>query len=57
MNENYAIINESNGKCINVALWDGVSQWNPGEGLVAVRSDEIKIDDDCQLVDGVWSKI
>lgn len=28
---------------VNVAVWDGSSPWSPGEGLIAVRSDEAGI--------------
>lgn len=31
----YAIL-DSEGKCINRTIWDGVSEWQPPEGCTAV---------------------
>lgn len=37
----YAVIDTT--LVVNVALWDGETEWHPGEGLIAVRSDEAGI--------------
>lgn len=44
----YAVI-DSNNYVINVALWDGVSEWSPGPGLGLVQLQEE------QLVDIGWT--
>lgn len=36
----YAIIVSETGLVENVCEWDGVSEWTPAEGHVAVASDE-----------------
>jgi hypothetical protein len=35
----YVVLNEA-GEVVNVVLWDGVSEWHPGEGLRAVLETE-----------------
>lgn len=39
----YAIVKD--GVVINVALWDGKSEWDPGEGCHPVQSDTANIGD------------
>jgi len=31
----YAIV-DSEGRCINITLWDGVTEWHPPDGCTAV---------------------
>jgi len=35
----YAIINIETGEVVNVAEWDGSSDWSPDEGFIAVSSE------------------
>lgn len=35
----YAIL-DSEGKCINRTIWDGVTNWQPPEGCTAVPDEE-----------------
>lgn len=37
---NYAVIDEATGEVVNMAVWDGVSEWSQGEGLIAVLAPE-----------------
>lgn len=36
----YAVIDVATGEVVNIALWDGVSDWHPGDGLFAVPGTE-----------------
>ena len=36
---NYAIVDSATGIVESVAVWDGVTEWSPGEGYIAVESD------------------
>ena len=38
--QNYAIVNTSTNLVVNVSLWDGVSEWSPGPGLITVQDDD-----------------
>lgn len=40
----YGVIDAS-GQVINVTLWDGMSDWHPGDGLRAVESDTLEVGD------------
>ena len=44
----YAVI-DSNNYVVNIALWDGVSEWSPGPGLILIQLQEE------QLVDIGWT--
>lgn len=37
---NHAVIDMATNKVINTSLWDGVTDWSPGEGLIAVEAPE-----------------
>lgn len=39
----YALIELSTGLVVNVAVWDGTTEWAPEEGVIAVASDEAQI--------------
>ena len=39
----YAVI--ENGVVINVIVWDGVTPYDPGEGITVVQSDTLNIGD------------
>lgn len=39
MNKNYAIIDEK-GLVVNVAVWDGVAKWNPGDQYKLVLAEQ-----------------
>lgn len=54
----YIVIDKGQNKCVNIVVWDGISEWEPPEGSVAVASDgSIVIGDDVEEKDGVWQKI
>jgi len=36
--QDYAIIDLTTNIVTNVALWDGVTEWDPGEGFIAIQS-------------------
>jgi hypothetical protein len=36
----YAVTDIITKKVVNIAVWDGVSEWEPGHELIAIRSDE-----------------
>jgi hypothetical protein len=36
---NYAIVDSATGIVEGVAVWDGITEWSPGEGYIAVESD------------------
>ena len=36
--QNYAIIDLATNIVDNVAVWDGVTEWDPGEGFIAIQS-------------------
>jgi hypothetical protein len=36
--QDYAIIDLATNIVTNVALWDGVTEWDPGEGFIAIQS-------------------
>ena len=36
----YAVTDIITKKVVNIASWDGVSEWEPGHELIAIRSDE-----------------
>ena len=40
---NYAVINLSSAIVENMAVWDGVTEWSPGEGCIAVETDIAQI--------------
>lgn len=40
----HGIVNKD-GKVVNVVIWDGINDWRPQEGHIAIRHDEINIDD------------
>lgn len=44
----YAVI-DSNNYVVNIALWDGVSEWSPGPGLSLIQLQED------QFVDIGWT--
>lgn len=50
--ETYAIVNVATGLVENTILWDGVSNWDAPEGLVAVPTEEAGIG--WAYVDGVF---
>lgn len=33
MDKRYLVYEEETGLCVNVIIWDGVTDYNPGEGL------------------------
>jgi len=35
----YVVVNED-GEVVNMVLWDGVTDWHPGEGLRAIPETE-----------------
>lgn len=37
----YAIVDKK-GNVVNVSLWDGVTPWQPGEGLKAIKDEDNK---------------
>lgn len=37
----YATVNVATGIVENMSLWDGVSEWSPGDGYIAVLADGI----------------
>jgi len=39
----YAVVEETTGAVVNIVLWDGIEEWSPAEGLVAIKSDEAQI--------------
>lgn len=41
----YPIINTETNIVVNVSQWDGISLWEPGEGLIAIQSDVAEIGD------------
>jgi hypothetical protein len=44
MTEKYAILDQANGRLVNVVLWDGdLSKWQPPTGTSAVRLAEIDL--------------
>lgn len=45
----YAIV-DKDGNVTNVTLWDGVTPWQPGEGLEAVKDKANKAE-----IGGKWS--
>ena len=34
---NYAVVNEEDGMCVNVVVWDGVAPWAPPLGTFVVE--------------------
>lgn len=44
----YAIV-DGKGNVVNVSLWDGVTPWQPGEGLKAIKDE-----DDKAQIGGKW---
>ena len=48
----YAIINVSTGEVLNTTVWDGVSEWSPGDGYIAVETNEASAG--WTYVDGVF---
>ena len=36
---NYAVIDSTSNIVINTVVWDGVAQWSPPDGCIAVQSD------------------
>lgn len=40
---NYAAVNTETGLVENIVLWDGESEWSPGEGYEAIQSDIAQI--------------
>lgn len=51
---NYSIINNSTNICENIAIWDGESNWSPGEGFTARLIAGCKIGDEVEEVNGQW---
>ena len=45
----YAIV-DKDGNVTNVTLWDGVTPWQPGEGLKAVKDEDNKAE-----IGGRWN--
>lgn len=43
--DNYAVIDKITNIVIAVVVWDGVSEWSPGEGYLLVKSDTAAIKD------------
>ena len=44
--DEYAIINETTGKVVNICVWDGKSEWHPGPDFsvrVATQSDRAEL--------------
>lgn len=52
----HAVINELTGFVVNVVMWDGESEWYPGQDLIAVPSDTLGVGDECELVEDNWVK-
>ena len=50
---NYAIIDNDN-ICVNIVVWDGDANWNPGEGLTARIIENCGIGNEVEFVDGTW---
>lgn len=50
----YAIVDENN-IVINVIKWDGVSEYNPGEGKTVVKAEYVNIGDQYNSNDGSFS--
>jgi hypothetical protein len=41
--KHYAIINIETGLVENISLWNGVDEWSPPEGYIAIKSDTAQI--------------
>lgn len=39
----YAIVEQATGSVINIVLWDGVEEWAPDDGFLAIQSDSAQI--------------
>lgn len=39
----YAVVNQSTGIVENIVDWDGVTEWSPGEGFIAVETEIAQI--------------
>jgi len=39
----YAVVKD--GEVVNVILWDGSAEYDPGEGLTLVQSDTLQVGD------------
>lgn len=50
----YAIIEKTNGKCVNRILWDGVAPWAPPQGAEIEQMAEAFVGDDCEKKSGKW---
>lgn len=41
----WAVIENGTNLVVNVVVWDGVSEWGPGDGYYVVQSDTLNIGD------------
>ena len=41
----YAIIDKNTNVVVNMAVWDGVSEWHPGDDYFFIQSDTASIGD------------
>jgi hypothetical protein len=56
-NKNYAIIDSNTNICKNIVVWDGVSNWHPGNGLIVQLHDGIiNTGDVVEFVNGSFQK-
>ena len=51
--EIYAVV-DKDGNIVNTVLWDGEGEWQPGDGLVAVRCGENRCSIGGRYEDGVF---
>lgn len=51
----YAIVNAQTGLIEGMTLWDGISEWSPGEGMLAVESTVAEAGIGWFYIDGVFS--
>lgn len=52
----YAIINTTTNTVEGMTLWDGVSEWSPGDGFIAVESTTVGVGIGWTYAGGVFSE-
>lgn len=53
--KNYAVIDQNSLLVVNVAAWDGVADWHPGQGFLVIQNDTVQIGATYNPVDGSFS--
>lgn len=54
-NYTHALIDKTQGACVNLVIWDGIAEWNPGDNFVPIINDgTLNVGDLVDLVNGEY---